>query len=448
VTAKPSGRVPPHNLQAEESLLGAMLLTPEAAVAGLEAATADAFYKPTYGHVFAAMARVYGRSEPVDVTTVADELSRDGLLEAVGGQVGLASLQAAAGTTTNVARYAKIVTEHNTLRRLIGIAGEIAELGYDMPDDVAATLDAAEGLLFGLANFERRRRAATLREGLSSWLDALEQRFESGELAGVPTGWLDLDELLLGLHGGQLVTVGARPSMGKSALLGNLTASAALAGRPTLFVSLEMTQHELVGRFVTAEAQVDAQRIRRGGLLDSDWARINNSLGRLADLPVHILDDPGATVLTIRSEARRLASAGGLGLIVVDYTQLLDPAKQGRSENRQVEVAENTRGLKKMALDLAVPVVAAAQLSRSCEMRADKRPTLADLRETGELEQSSDVVLFLYRDDYYRPDSTDKGIAEVIVAKQRNGPRGTVKLAWLEQYGRFANIARAAGSLL
>lgn len=445
MTTKPPARIPPHNLQAEESLLGAMLLTQEAAAAGLEGTTADAFYKPTHGHVFAAAARLYGRGEPVDVTTVADELARDGLLDGVGGMVGLASLQASAGSTSNVGRYARIVTEHRTLRRLIEVADEIRDLGYDMPDDVAAALDTAEGLLFGLANFERRRRAATLHEGLSGWLDALEARFESGELGGVPSGWPDLDDVLLGLHGGQLVTVGARPSMGKSALLGNLAASAALAGHPTLFVSLEMTQHELIGRFVSAEAQVDQQRIRRGKLLEADWARINNSLGRLAPLPVHILDDPGATVLTIRSEARRLAASGGLGLIIVDYTQLLDSSTPGRHENRQVEVAENTRALKKMALDLAVPVVAAAQLSRSCEMRADKRPTLADLRETGELEQSSDVVLFLYRDDYYRADSPDRGTAELIIAKQRNGPRGTVRLAWLEQYGRFANMARAVG---
>jgi replicative DNA helicase len=440
------GRVPPHNLDAEESLLGAMMLSQAALSEGLEIVGADDFYKPAHAHVFGAMAKLYGANEPVDALTITAELRRVDLLDAIGGTDKLLDFQQRTPAISNAAAYARIIKDHALLRRMIGVAGEIADIGYDLPDDVATTLDRAEALLFEVANTTRRRAAASrISDLLGGWLDDMEHRFANDlDFSGTPTGWFDLDHLLLGLQGGQLITLAGRPGMGKSQWAGSLAMNVAAEGRPALFFSLEMSRHELMGRFMAAAAKVDLTRIRSGRTVENDWPRISNAAGRLADMPMFLVDDAMATLLSIRGEARRtLASQGSLGVVIVDYVQLINAAS--RAENRQVEVAEMTRGLKRMALELDVPVVALAQLNRNLEYRKDKRPQLADLRESGAIENDSDVVLMLYRDEYYDPDSDDNGVAEVIVAKQRNGPLGTVRLGYLPMYGIFANLAHGGG---
>jgi len=440
----PAGRAVPHNLQAEESLLGAMLLSRDAIATAVQTCAADDFYRPVHGHVFDAICSLYAKGEGADPVTVADELGRAGLIEAVGGLPALLSLQANTPATSNAGRYARIVEEHALLRRLIGVAGEIAELGYQVPDDVEAAVDRAESLVFEVAQRRVADTMAPLHELLSAALDRLGELYERNEsITGVPTGYTDLDEQLAGLQPSNLVIVGARPAMGKTSFALGMAAHAAMeAHKPVLFFSLEMSHVEITQRLLSAEARVDATRLRNGKLLESDWGKISHAIGRLGEAPLYIDDNPNLTIMDIRAKARRLKSKldNDLGLIVVDYLQLM--SGRHTAENRQVEVSEISRGLKILARELEVPVVALSQLSRNLEMRADKRPVLADLRESGSLEQDADVVMFLYRDEVYKPDSNDRGVTEVIVSKHRNGPTGFVRLAFLDHYTRFANMAR------
>jgi replicative DNA helicase len=437
------GRVPPHNLQAEESLLGAMLLSRDAIAAAVEACATDDFYKPAHGHIFEAVCSLYGQGEPADPVTVADELRRADLLDAIGGTATLISLQANTPATANAGRYARIVEEHALLRRLIGVANEIAEIGYGVPDDIEAVVDRAESMVFEVAERRVTDTLKPLHDLLSDSLDRLEALYDRGEsITGVPTGYLDLDERLSGLQPSNLIIVGARPAMGKTSFALGIAAHAAMEARtPVLVFSLEMSHAEITSRLLCAEARVDATRIRNGKLLESDWPKISHAISRLGEAPIYIDDNPNLTVMEIRAKARRLKSRlGELGCIVVDYLQLM--SGRHNAENRQVEVSEISRGLKILARELEVPVVALSQLSRNLEMRADKRPVLADLRESGSLEQDADVVMFIYRDEIYNPESADRGTAEVIVSKHRNGPTGVTQLAFLDHFTRFANMAR------
>ncbi|MBW3667646.1 MAG: replicative DNA helicase [Actinobacteria bacterium] len=435
-------RVPPHNLQAEESLLGAMLLSRDAIVDAVQICSADDFYKPAHGHVFDAITSLYGQGEPVDPVTVADELRRADLLDHIGGSATLMSLQANTPAISNAGRYARIVEEHALLRRLIGVAGEIAELGYDVPDDVAAAVDRAESMVFEVAQRRVTDTTKPLRDLLAASLDRLEALYDRGDtITGVPTGFVDLDDRLSGLQPSNLVIVGARPAMGKTSFALNIAANAAMEGGvPTLIFSLEMSHLEITQRLICAEARVEAGRMRNGRLHDSDWGKISHAIGRLGEAPIYIDDNPMITVMDIRAKARRLKSREGLGLVIIDYLQLM--SGRSNAENRQVEISEISRGLKILARELQVPVVALSQLSRQLEMRADKRPQLADLRESGALEQDADVVMFLYRDEVYNSESPDRGTAEVIVSKHRSGPTGVTQLAFLDHYTKFANMAK------
>jgi replicative DNA helicase len=592
---QPGGRVPPHNLEAEESLLGAMLLSKDAIAAAIETVHTEDFYKPAHAHLFEAIVSLYGQGEPVDPVTVSEELRRAGLLDALGGKNTLLRIQAATPAVANAARYARIVEEHALLRRLIGVAGEIAEMGYEMPEDVTNTLDRAETLVFDVAD---RRVAGTL-VGLHEVLGKSMERFEAlyggtSSVTGIPTGYIDLDEALLGLQPSNLVVVAARPGQGKTSFaLGAATHVAVVARRPVVFFSMEMGHLELTQRLLSAEAGVNARDLRTGRISEADWERISHAVGRLAEAPFFIDDNPHLTVMEMRAKCRRLkARHGDLGLVVVDYLQLMSTPRRG--ENRQVEVSELSRGLKILARDLDTPVMSLSQLNRSLEYRQDKRPMLADLRESGcltgdtrllradngaevtlaelvqsgardvpvwslaedwrlvparlthafpsgtkpvhrlrlasgrelratanhkfrtvsgwerldqlsvgsrlaapepgadngrigpsvrqpaavgwdaisriepigaepvfdatvlgthnfiangvvahnSIEQDADVVCFIYRDDSYNPESTEKGTAEIIVAKHRNGPTGKVRLAFLEHLTKFANMAR------
>ncbi len=440
-----ASRVPPHDLQAEESLLGAMMLSAGAIADAAGVVTASDFYKPAHGHVYDAVHTLYASGQPADSVTVADELRRAGLLDAIGGHAVLAQIMSSTPATTNAGRYARIVEEYALLRRLIGVAGEIAELGYSVPEDVSKALDRAESLVYEVN--ERRVTDSTqkLSSLLSENLDRLEQLYERGDaITGTPTGYIDLDHLLSGLQPSSLVVVGARPAMGKTSFALGMVAHAALEATnpsPVLFFSLEMSNLELSQRLLCAEARVDSTRVRNGQLQSDDWQKISRAMGRLAEAPIWIDDNPNLTIMEIRAKARRLKSQiGSLGVIVIDYLQLMS----GRSsaENRQVEVSELSRGLKILARELETPVVALSQLSRGLEMRADKRPMLADLRESGSIEQDSDVVMFIFREEVYDPKPENAGQAEIIVAKHRSGPTGVVQLAFLPQYTRFANMAR------
>jgi replicative DNA helicase len=436
------GRVPPHNLEAEESLLGAMLLSREAIASAVEICSAADFYKPAHGHVFDAVLSLYGQGEPADPVTVADELRRAGLLDAVGGPALLVSLQTNIPAISNAARYARIVEEHALLRRLIGVANEIAELGYEIPDDVTGVLDRAEAMVYEVGQRRVVDSLLPIRDLLAASLDHLEALYEKGEsITGVPTGYRDLDEQLSGLQPSNLVIVGARPAAGKTSFALGMVAHAGMEAQiPVLFFSLEMSHLEITQRLLCAEARVESSRLRNGRLLESDWPKISHAIGRLGEAPIYIDDNPNLTVMDIRAKSRRLKSREGLGLVVVDYLQLMSGRMS--AENRQVEVSEISRGLKILARELELPVVALSQLSRNLEQRHDKRPVLADLRESGSLEQDADVVMFIYRDELYNPESADRGSAEVIVSKHRNGPTGTAHLAFLDHYTMFANMAR------
>ena len=436
-------RVPPHNLEAEESLLGAMLLSRDAIADAVEHAETVHFYRPANAHVFDAISGLYASGDPADPVTVAAELERMGVLEMVGGLDGLISLQVNTPATSNAGKYAQIVAERYLLRRLIETANEIADLGYSRPDDVLRAVDEAENMMFQVAQGRVADTMGKIHDLLDETLDRLEQLYEAGEgITGTPTGFIDLDELLSGLQPSALIIVGARPAMGKTAFALNVAAHAAVREqKPTLIFSLEMGHLELTQRMLCSEANVDAKNMRDGKLNEDDWTRISNGIGRLADAPMWIDDNPNLTIMEIRAKARRLKSqAGGLGLIIVDYLQLM--SGRAGAENRQVEVSEISRGLKILARELECPVIGLSQLSRTLEMRQDKRPMLADLRESGAIEQDADVVMFLYRDEVYNPDSSDKGSAEVIIAKHRSGPIGTKRLVFLGQYTRFDNAAR------
>jgi replicative DNA helicase len=377
-------RVPPHDLSAEESLLGAMLLSKEAIAVAIEHLDVDAFYKPTHSHIFDAICSLYGASQPADPITVADELRRAGLLDAVGGTQALINIQSNTPAITNAARYARIVSDHAVLRRLIGVAGEIAEMGYSLPDDVEETIDRAETMVFEIADRRARDTLRPLTDLLEPTLDRLEMLYSQDmSVTGIPTGFRDLDNLLAGLQPDNLVVIGARPAIGKTAFALGISLQAALTSkRPVLFFSLEMSHVELTQRLLSSEAKVDGERMRVGKLHESDWGKISHAIGRLSQAPLYLDDNAHVTVMDIRAKARRLkAQLGDLGLIVIDYMQLMT-GRHG-AESRQLEVSEMSRGLKILARELKVPVVALSQLSRRLEDRADKRPMLSDLRESG-----------------------------------------------------------------
>ncbi len=437
------GRVPPHNIDAEESVIGALLLSRDAiGIVSEMGLQPHDFYRPAHRHIFDAIRGLYSSGAPADTVTVADELRRAGLIAEVGGPEALHELQNATPAISSAGHYAKIVQETALLRQLIFAAGDIAELAYSEPDDVIKALDQAETKIFNVGEQRVTDSTRTLEELLPGVMDRLQESYDRGDtITGIATGYTDLDELLSGLQPSALYIVGARPAMGKTAFgLGMASHVAQHSTKPVIVFSLEMGHTELTQRILSSEARVDSTKIRTGKLAESDWAKIGKAIGRL-EVPLFLDDNPRVTVMEIRAKARRIKSQyGGIGLIVIDYLQLM--GGDTRAENRQLEVSEISRSLKILARELEVPIVALSQLSRTLEARGDKRPMLSDLRESGSLEQDADVVMFLYRDEVYHPDSPDKGSAEVIVAKHRSGPIGTKRLVFLGQYTRFDNAAR------
>ncbi len=440
-------RVPPHNLQAEESLLGAMLLSTEAIGAAVEAQlSASDFYKPAHGHVFDAITALYGDGQPADPVSVAEALRRAGHIEAIGGAGALISLQAGTPAIGNAIRYAHIIHEHSLLRRLISAARDIAEMGYDLPDDVNQVIDEAESLVFAVSERRLTESVTDLDAALHEALDRIEARIEAGagDIIGVPLGYTDVDQVLLGLQPQGLYVVAAAPGHCKTSfVLGAATHVAMSVRRPVAFFSLEMSRHALTQRMLAAQARIDSRRLRTGKLSEADWPKLTAAVSRLHGSPLVIDETSTCTLLHMRARCRRIkARYGDLGLVVVDYLQLM--TSTGRVENRQVEVAQFSRGLKLLAKDLDVPVLVAAQINRNVEQRADKRPGLSDLRESGAIEADSDVVMCLYRDELYNADSEHRGLVEVLIRKHREGETvgGGLHLAFLSQYSALASVAR------
>lgn len=439
-----SGRVPPHNLEAEASLLGAMLLSGDAVATSIEMVEAAHFYRPLHRMVFEAAYDLYRRSEPVDHVTVAEELRRRSQLETVGGLAFLGELASAVPATANAGQYARIVRETYLLRELIRAGREIAEMAFEVPDDVPAVIDRAESIVYEVAKGRSDVEFSSISDLMHKAYEAIEHRYDhKAPVTGLASGFADLDKLTSGFQPGNLVIVAARPSMGKSALALNMATNAALrSGVGVAVFSLEMSAEEVAERLLCAEGSVDSKNLRSGFLKDSDWPKITDAAGRLGSAPIFVDESPFVSVMEMRAKCRRMASHHQLGLVVVDYVQLMEP-RNTRQENRATMVAEISRGLKILARELSVPVVACAQLNRSPEARNDKRPLLGDLRESGSLEQDADIVMFIYRDSYYSRDSPDKGLAEIILAKNRNGATGTIQLSFLDHYTRFANLAPA-----
>ena len=438
-----SNRIPPHSIEAEASLLGAMLLSQEAVGVAFERGVkSEEFYKPAHQHIYDAIRALNTAGEPVDPITVGEALRRNNLLDGIGGIDALLTLQNATPAITSADRYAKIVRETASLRRLLAVASEIAEIAYSGPEDVAKAIDDSESKVFDISESNTGDAPQPLKNLVETAMEKLEERANNKEaITGTATGLADLDKILLGLQPGTLNIVGARPAMGKSALaLGIAVHVARSSGKPVLFFSLEMGSAELVQRILASEAGVDSTVLRSGRPTPNDWTKIGHAVGRL-DVPLIIDDSSGTSVGAIRAKARRtLSRQGDLALIVIDYLQLM--GGDGRPEKRHLEVSEISRKLKLLARDFNIPILALSQLSRGLESRPDKRPTLSDLRESGALEQDADVVMFLYREEVYNPDNKDElGAAELNISKHRAGPLGKVRLAWLAAYTRFENFA-------
>jgi replicative DNA helicase len=436
--------VPPQNLEAEESVLGAMMLAPGAIDAVSEVLDAGDFYRESHSLIYKAALGLYAKGEPVDAITLVDELEERGELERAGGRVRIHELAALVPATANAAHYARIVAEMATLRRLIRAGAEVARLGWERPGETTDLVDRAEQIIFELSQARVSSEFTHIQVLLRESFERITELYEAGkDVTGVPSGFRDLDRLTSGFQPGNLIIVAARPSMGKSAL--GLCVAANLAVRfelPVALFTLEMSKAEVTQRLMCSEAKVESQRLRTGKLAQDDWPRLTTACDRLAKAPIYVDDSGSITMMEIRAKARRLKSQEPkLGLVIVDYLQLMTSG--GTAENRVQEVSQISRALKVLARDLDVPILAMSQLSRAVEQRHDKRPILSDLRESGSIEQDSDLVVFIYRDEYYNEDSPDQGLAEVILAKHRNGPTGTEKLSFLKRYTKFTDLAAA-----
>ncbi len=433
-------RVPPQNLEAEKCVLGSIFLDNNALLKVVDLLRPEDFYRPAHGAIFQTMLDLFNGNEPIDLVTVHNALRDKDLLEQVGGAAYLAELAHFVPTAANVLYYAHIVREKAILRRLIATATDIAGRCYEATEPVEDLLEDAERAIFEIRAQGDAKSFFSMKDVIKSavlQIETLHQRKE--EITGVPTGFADFDRMTAGLQPSDLIIVAGRPSMGKTALALNIAQHAATEHKvPVAIFSLEMSKEQLATRMLCAEAKVDAQAVRTGRLSDAEWQRLTFAANKLSQAPIFVDDTPALTVLELRAKARRLMAEHGLGLVIIDYLQLM--RSRERRERREQEISEISSSLKAMAKELNVPVVALSQLNRRVEERPDKRPQLADLRESGAIEQDADVIVFIYRDEVYKKESPDKGKAELIIGKQRNGPTGTVKLAFLAQYSCFANL--------
>ncbi|CAM3808252.1 replicative DNA helicase [Alkalicoccus chagannorensis] len=436
-------RTPPQNIEAEQAVLGAIFLDGQALITASERLVPEDFYRTAHMRIFAAMLELSGKGEPVDLVTLIDEMHRQQWLEEIGGVGYLGELANAVPTAANVQYYAQIVEEKSLLRRLIRVATSIASQSYAAEEEIDSILNEAEKSILEVARKQQTGEFVEIKDVLVEAFDKIEIMQETaGEITGIPTGFQELDRITAGFQRSDLVIVAARPSVGKTAFALNISQNVATKTDENVAIfSLEMGADQLVMRMLCAEGNIDAQRLRTGALEDEDWQRLTMAMGSLAKAGIYIDDTPGVKVKEIRSKCRKLKQEAGLGMIMIDYLQLIQGDARS-SEGRQQEVSEISRELKGLARELEVPVIALSQLSRGVESRQDKRPMMSDIRESGSIEQDADIVAFLYRDDYYDQESDKKDIIEIIVAKQRNGPVGTVELAFVKEHNKFVNLER------
>ena len=437
------GRIPPHDIEAEQAIIGSMLTDKDAVIAAIEILREQDFYREDNRIIYSAILNLYNRSEPIDIITLKAELKSMGKLEAVGGLEYIVQLPDRVPTTSNVEQYIKIVEEKSMLRALIKTADELITLGYDPTQEVEQVIDTAEKKIFEVMQKKNQKGYSSMKDILIDTFTQLEQLYNQKEMiTGVPTGFADLDYRTSGLHSSDFILVAARPAMGKSAFALNIATHAAVRGKvPVAIFSLEMSKEQMANRILCSEAMVDSAKVRTGKIDDEEWGKLAAASGELSEAGIYIDDTPGISVMEIRAKCRKMKLEKNIGLVVIDYLQLVQGSNR-KGGSREQEIAEISRSLKILAKEINVPVIALSQLSRAPEQRVDHRPMLSDLRESGSIEQDADIVMFLYRDDYYNEDTDKKNIAEVIIAKHRSGATGTVELLWLGNYTKFANIDR------
>ncbi len=436
-------RLPPQNLEAEQAVLGSMLLEEDAIVQAAELLEESAFYKDAHRKIFATLLTLYKANIPVDLVTIAEELKKRNLLEDIGGASYLATLTSIVPTAANAEHYCRIVKQKSILRHLIQVTTRIASECYEEAHEPDLLLDRAEALIFDIASKKLKRDAVAMKDIIKSSIEMIDLLYQrKGAITGMPTGFIELDQQLAGLQPADFIVVAGRPAMGKSSFALCVAEHVAMSQKSGVALfSLEMSKENLVQRMLCSHARINAHNVRSGMLSTSDWPNLTKAAGKLSEAPIFIDDSPSISVLELRAKARRLKSRHNISLVILDYLQLMD--ESSFSENRQQEISLISRSLKALARELRVPVIAVSQLSRAPERRESFRPRLSDLRESGAIEQDADVVLMLFREDYYNLTDENKGIAEVIIAKQRNGPTGSVKLAFIKEYTRFETLAQA-----
>ena len=440
----PITKIPPNDIEAEQAVLGSMLTDKDAVTSAMEILKKDDFYREDNKAIYEAMINLYNKPEPIDIITVKDELQAIGKLEKVGGLEYIAGLPEKVPTTANVDKYIEIVEEKSILRSLIKTSNELITLGYDETQEVNSIMDEAERKIFDLMQNRNQTGYSAIKDVLIDSFAQLERLYNQKEgITGVPSGFASLDIRTAGFHKSELIILAARPAMGKTALALNFTANVAIrAETPVLIFSLEMSKEQLVNRILCSEAMIDSNKLRTGKIEENDWIKIVENLGPLSESEIYIDDTAGISITEIRAKARKLKLEKNIGLIVIDYLQLIQGSNLRRTGSREQEISEISRSLKILAKELDVPVIALSQLSRASEQRSDHRPMLSDLRESGSIEQDADIVMFLYRDDYYNDESENKNIAELIIAKNRSGSVGTAELLWMPSYTKFANIEK------
>ncbi|MCM8771113.1 MAG: replicative DNA helicase [Candidatus Omnitrophica bacterium] len=436
-------KIPPQNLEAEMAVLGAMMLDEESMAVAVEMLDRDCFYKEAHRKIFEAAINLYNENKAVDLITISDELKRTGQLDEIGGVSFLTQLVNSVPTTANTQHYAKIIKEKSILRSLIKNATQIVSLGYESEANIQEVLDQAEQLIFEIADRKPKGTIVPLKEIVKDSIETIDKLYQKkAHVTGIPTGFVEFDIKTAGLHPSDLTIIAGRPSMGKSAFVLGITEHVSVIEKiPVAFFSLEMSKEQLVQRLLCSHARVDAQRVRTGYFSPSDWPKLTAAAGKISEAPLFIDDTPALSVIELRAKARRLKAKHDIQLIILDYLQLMR-ASSTKNDNRQEEISEISRSLKALARELNLPLIAVSQLSRAVESRQDHRPQLSDLRESGAIEQDADVVALLLREEYYYPTPENQGIAEVNIAKQRNGPVGTIKLTFIKEYTRFENLSR------
>lgn len=435
-------KIQPNDITAEQAVLGSMLVDKDAVVVAIETLKPNDFYREDNKEIYSAMYEIYNNGRHIDMITVKDELVLRGSLEKVGNLEYLSTLIDNVPTTSNIENYAKIVEEKATVRNLIKAANDILKMGYSGTEEVDSIIEQTEKKIFDVLQNRNTKGYASLKEILITAFDNIEKLYQNkSKISGIESGFIDLDSKISGLNPSDLLIVAARPAMGKSAFVLNIASYVAMhAKTPVMVFSLEMSKEQLVNRVLCSESEVDSMKLRNADLSSEDWLKLGEASSKLAEVPLYIDDTPGLSAPELRAKCRKAKLEKNIGLVIIDYLQLME--SKTKSSSRQQEISEISRSLKILAKELSIPVIALSQLSRATESRTDHRPMLSDLRESGAIEQDADIVMFLHREDYYNAETEKKNVAEVIISKNRNGSTGTVELAWLGQYTKFANLYR------